>query len=297
MTGAKLRRATLAAMALGLIVSATRAPIDYAVDADGIVPVRIGGKPGGLRISPWAPAAPTLNPGFASAIGLHGGLFGVGVKVGPVKVKGNTAVTRLEFGRVGFKRRVVWFEKDYDHAADAAVGPGGLPVDIVRFRLRSAASGERGVALPLVQAMFRPAYAEVTVGNRKVHVLFDPHRPLSLATAGAGQALVAALGGQLTGEPGKAEVAFGINRPVRTLKLAHPLMIGALSLDHITVRVSDNGSTSGIADADADPEEIVVTAKGASDRRDVIILGNDALDHCSSIVFDKPQKLIRLSCA
>ncbi|MGL4314521.1 MAG: hypothetical protein ACRCSO_11085, partial [Sphingomonas sp.] len=61
-------------------------------------------------------------------------------------------------------------------------------------------------------------------------------------------------------------------------------------------RVSDNGTTAGIADANADPDEIVVTAKGSTDRRDVIILGNDALDQCSTIVFDKPRKQIQLSC-
>ncbi|MGL4312552.1 MAG: hypothetical protein ACRCSO_01050, partial [Sphingomonas sp.] len=238
MTRAKLRRTTLAAVMLaGLSVSAAAPPIEYTVDTAMLVPVRIGGKPARLRVSPWAPAAPTLNPGFASAIGLHGGLFGVGVKVGPVKVKGGTSVAKLEFGRVSFKRRVVWFEKDYDREADAAVGPGGLPVDVVRFRMRAPVAGERSAGLPLVQAMFQPAYAEVAVGDRKVRVLFDPHRALSLATAGAGQALVAALGGQLTGQQGKAEVAFGIDRPVRTLKLTHPLAIGPISLDHITVRV------------------------------------------------------------
>ncbi|MGJ3648496.1 hypothetical protein ACLB0R_08490 [Sphingomonas sp. GlSt437] len=284
-------------LAAAMLGAAARAPIDYAVDGEGIVPVRIGGKPARLRISPWAPAAPTLNPGFAEAIGLHGGLFGVAVKVGPIKVKGGTGVTKLEFGKVGFKRRVVWFEKDYERAADAAVGPGGLPVDIVRFRLKAPGEGEQTASLPLVQEMFRPAYAQIGLADRKLHVLFDPHRARSIATAGAGQALASALGGQLSGDRGRTQVAFGIERPVRSMRLARPLVVGPLRLNEITVRISDNGTTAGIADADADPEEIVVTAKGGGDRRDFIILGADVLSRCSSIVFDKPQRAIRLTCS
>lgn len=279
-----------------LTMAAARAPIDYVVRGEGVVPARIGGQPARVRINPWAPAAPTLNPDFAKAIGLHGGLIGFSVKVGPVKVKGETAVTRLEFGSAGFKKRVVWFEKPYAKGADAAVGPGGLPVDIVRFQLRAPQPGERTVALPLIQKMFQPTYAEIPVGGRKMQVLFDPQHDRSLATAGAGQAIATELGGQLMGEASPSEVAFGINRPVRTLRLKSPLIVGPLSFDSVAVRISDYGTTAGIKDADADPDEIVVTAKGGGSRRDTLIVGRDQLQRCSSIVFDKPAKLIRLTC-
>jgi hypothetical protein len=223
-------------------------------------------------------------------------LISFAVKVGPVKVKGETGVTKLEFGAAAFKRRVVWFERPYAHGADAAVGPGGLPVDIVRFQLRAPQPGERTLALPLIQKMFQPTYAEIAVGGRKVQVLFDPQHDRSLATAGAGQAIAAGLGGQLSGDASPSEVAFGITRPVRTLRLKSPLIIGPLSFDAVAVRIGDNGTTAGISDADADPDEIVVTAKGGGNRRDTLIIGRDQLGHCSSIVFDKPAKQIRLTC-
>jgi len=278
-----------------LLIGAKPAAAPYVVRGDGVVPAVIGGVAGRMRISPWAPAAPTLNPDYAARIGLHGGLFGFRVAVGPVKVRGESSVTRLEFGPAKFKRRVVWFERAYATGADGAVGPGGLPVDIVRFELREPRAGERTVALPLVQQIFRPAVAQIKIGDRLISMLFDPQHPRTLATAGAGAALAAGLGGEFFGSPERAEVAFGIERPVRAMRLARPVQIGALSVDRLFVRIADNGSIAGIADADADPDEIIVNAS-KSNRRDVLIVGRDQLAKCSSIVFDKPARQIRLTC-
>ena len=51
------------------------------------------------------------------------------------------------------------------------------------------------------------------------------------------------------------------------------------------------------ADAHADPNEVVVTGKGKHDiKHDRLSIGADQLNRCSSIVFDKPAKQIRLSC-
>ena len=82
------------------------------------------------------------------------------------------------------------------------------------------------------------------------------------------------------------------------MRLARPFDVGALSIGSLDVRVAD-GNASGLPEAaDAgDPNEVVVTAKGERDRsRDTITLGRDQLDRCSSIVFDKPAKQVRLSC-
>lgn len=279
----------------GAAIAAAPKALDYVVRGDGVVSAVIGGQPARLRISPWAPAAPTLNPDFAQRIGLHGGLFGFAVKVGPVKVAGQSSVTRLEVSKASFRRRVVWFDRPWSTGADAAVGPGGLPVDIVRFELRAPQPGERTIAVPLDQGPFRPSYGRVAMGKRSLIVLFDPQHRQTLATAGAGAALAEGLGGQFYGGADRAEVAFGIQRPVRAMRLARPLSVGPLTIEQLFVRTGDNGSVAGIPDADADPEEIVVTARGGN-RRDVLIIGRDQLDQCSSIVFDKKAKAIRLSC-
>lgn len=286
----------LAACALAGVVGAAKPAQPLVVRGDGLVDAVVGGSPARIRITPWAPAAPTLNPDFAARIGLRGGLFGFAVKVGPVKVGGQTSVTRLNFGALNFRRRVVWFERRYEPQGDGAVGPGGIPAEVIRFELRSPRPGEKVATLPLVQRMFQPTYSRIMVAGREVNVLFDPQHVQTLATAGAGSAIAADYGGQLVGATGKAEVAFGIDRPIRTLKLARPLAVGPLRFDSVPVRIGDGGSVAGIADADADPDEVVVSAKGGGKRRDVLIVGRDALAGCSTIVFDKPAKVIRLSC-
>lgn len=279
------------------LLSAARPVIPLVIKGDGVVNATVGGVPATLRLTPWAPAAPTLNPDLAQRIGLKGGLFGFVVKVGPVKVSGQSSVTKFAFGQMMFRRRVVWFERRYEAATDGAIGPGGLPADVIRYELRAPVAGERVAVLPLVQQLFRPTYGRVDVGGRALTILFDPQHSRTLATAGAGASIAAAQGGQLSGAAGMAEVAFGINRPVRRLQLARPLAIGPLSIGALLVRVGDNGSVAGIADANADPDEIVVTATRKGDRRDVLIIGRDELAGCSSITFDKPAKQIRLSCA
>ncbi len=300
----RLRSAAAICLAVSLVLppnpgarAARPGPAPFIVTGDGVMAARIGGLAARIRLTPWAPSAPVLNPDMAARIGLKGGWFGVVLKVGPVKVAGKTSVTRLGFAGLDFRRRVVWFDRRYDAGADAAIGPGGISADVIRFDLRPERAGERRVMMPLVQNLFQPTYSRVIVGGRPINILFDPQHVRTLATAGAGAAIAAANGGKLLSGQGKAEIAFGIDRPVRTLQLATPLAIGPLRIDALSVRIADGGSVSGIPDADADPDEIVVTAGKKGKTRDVLIIGRDQLDGCSSIVFDKRAKTITLSCA
>ena len=68
----------------------------------------------------------------------------------------------------------------------------------------------------------------------------------------------------------------------------------------LTAGVLAWSGAAAIPAADApppDPDEIVVVAKGNRDaNRDRLTLGADLLDRCSSIIFDKPAKQIRLTC-
>lgn len=90
---------------------------------------------------------------------------------------------------------------------------------------------------------------------------------------------------------------------MRTLTLRKQFAIGGLAIPVLGVRTNDFGNAAGIAEADApgatpDPDEVVVTAKGRErdSRRDTVSLGADYLARCSSIVFDKPARQIRLTC-
>ena len=177
-----------------------------------------------------------------------------------------------------------------------------LKEDVVRFRLRAARAGERRAEFPLVdqgglEGRWGERYALIRIDGTDMRIQFDPHRQETVATAQAGSALAASLGGVWDGAARQATIAFGIARPVRTMALGRPLEIGPLSLTRVAVRTHDFGSSDTISDTAADPNEIVVVAekKPKSPYR-VVRLGGDALERCSSITFDKRAKRIALSC-
>jgi len=66
----------------------------------------------------------------------------------------------------------------------------------------------------------------------------------------------------------------------------------------IAVRIKPDAATS-IPDANAvaDPDEIVVTAKSKKKPRYSISLGTEYLKNCSSITYDLRAKTVALSCA
>ena len=131
-----------------------------------------------------------------------------------------------------------------------------------------------------------------------MQVRFSPHQRRTLATASTGARLAAIFGGRMEGASTTEEIAFGIARPIRDLVLVRPLEMGPFRITRLGVRVADEGSVATIADTDAppaDPDEVVVVGKGKH-HRDKITIGADLLAACSSIVFDKPARLIRLRC-
>ncbi|MEN3748533.1 hypothetical protein TPR58_15260 [Sphingomonas sp. HF-S3] len=79
-----------------------------------------------------------------------------------------------------------------------------------------------------------------------------------------------------------------------------PLTIGAITLNGLMVRTADFGSAAGIPEgqqSDPDPDEIVVTGTKKMKKRELRLeIGRDALDRCSSIVFDKRVRTVTLSC-
>jgi hypothetical protein len=110
--------------------------------------------------------------------------------------------------------------------------------------------------------------------------------------------LASAHDGRIGGDTQSLEIAFGIARPVRTLRLGRPLAIGPLALSTLGVRTADFGNAAAIREEGGDPDEIVVTGRRRRDTgRDGIAIGADALARCSSIVFDKRARQIRLTCA
>lgn len=302
--------------ALAMIVTGASEPTERVVDADALIDVSVNGRPMKLRIEPDAPGLPLIAPARAREMGLKGGglfAFGVGFGIGRDHFSGRTESAKVSLaGAKPEGRRVGWLSRDYVPAADGTIGPAGLSEPVIRFRFRAARPGDVSLTLPLdieggiAGALFGSWFylpGLLKVGDTSVRVRFDPHHPQTLATAPAAIALAKAYGGVMTTETGRQEIAFGIERPYRVMKLARPFELGGLRLGTLGVRVSDEDVTGRIAEEGAtqpapDPDEVVVTAKSKKKPRiGVVTIGADALAACASLVFDKPARELRLSCA
>lgn len=298
------------ASALGLAVcfvalSAPRSvPPERVVRPGATIASTVNGAPGRLRVMAAETRMPLLSPDWAGRAGLKPSFLDIGARIGPVTIYGHSVVARIDLGQGATKRRVGWLRRYSPPGFDGAVGPGGVREPVVRFVLRDAVPGERTASFPTAEDGGRflnwsELFAVVEIGGEPMRVLLDPDRARSTANAGAGARLRSAQGGRFEGEVGREMIAYGVERPVRRLRLDRPLAIGALRLSAIMVReaAADPVGADG-EPAPPDPNEIVVTGRRERDRsKDRITLGADVLSRCSAITFDKSAKRVHLTCA
>jgi hypothetical protein len=265
----------------------------------------VNGMPARIRIDPGAVAVPVITSELAKRAKLKAGPLDFEYLIGPRRVTGQSAVAHIDFGSGPIKRRVGWTEAPYRRGADGTIGPGLLPEKIIHFELRPRRPGERMLALPMVgqggvDSPWGARYGEIQVGGRPMRILFDPGRQRTIATANAASRIAAAYMGRLSGEVQNVEIAFGVERPVRILQLSQPMSMGPLSIRTLGVRTRDFGTLTKLAGAEVgptDPDEIVVVGKRKKQPKfDYVTLGSDHLERCSSIIFDKAAKQVRLSC-
>lgn len=281
------------------------APPERVIRAGEGFATTVGGTPGTILIDPGAPSLAMVSTGFAERARLKAGPFRLQWGIGPTIVPASTAVVRIDLGAGPEKKRIGWSERPYIPGFDGAIGPGGLKDEVVRFVLRAPRPGERESVLPLADGggLFGGAvglFGVVTLDGEPLRVRFDLRRRRAMTSAGTALTLARVHQGTLAEGVDTMEIAFGVERPVRAMTLARPLMIGSLAVSRVAVRTTDYGNAEGIAPDGTvpDPDEIVVTAKGKRDRRqDRITIGTDVLSACSSITFDKRAKRVRLMCA
>lgn len=270
------------------------------ISPDGVVEGTVEGRTARWIMRGDGPSAPVLNAKEAARLGVRSGFVGMGVKIkiGPTTVKGLTGVMRYTVGGVDAHRRAAWFEREIAPGLSGSLGPGSVSQPVVTFSLHAPVAGERVTSLPLADRGLQGIGTVVRVGSDEVFVQFDPLRSRSMVTAAGGVTLAQNHDGSFVGPERLEPVWFGIERPVRLMRLAEPLHLGGFIVRLIDVRTVDQGDAGSIPDADSDPNEIVVTADKRSGRAyRTLHVGADALVRCSSISFDKAAKVIRLSCA
>lgn len=294
-------RIVLLASAALLLTAAADQPTSLTLSGDNMVSATINGQLVRIKVDPAYSGLVTVNPDVVTRARLKPSMIGSLHRVGPVTIAFRTDASKVDFGFGSQERRVMWPDRPIIAAFDGIAGPNALPWSRLTFELGPRAEGEREIDLPLdVYGPFgiRGTITHLKLGDEDVPVWFSPLLPQSLATAGLGAELARSNGGTLTGPAHATPIRFGIERPVRTMRFATPLLIGGRPLRELGVRMADFGDASGIPEAGVkpDPDEIVVTADKRRKHDYALLLGRDFLSGCSRLTYDFPAKLIRLSC-
>jgi hypothetical protein len=261
-----------------------------------IIPAQINGHPVRLRVDTGYSGV-VLNPSVAARIGIPRSMFDASMRVGPVRVEGQTGVAPVTIGHASDERRILWFEKDMAADADGVINIASLPHESVTLQLRPAQAGETAFELHTTPMGFWSLAHDLRVGERDIEVRFALDVPRTLLTAAAGAQLAAHHGGEWSGEPFEHRVALDVRRPVRPMAFSRPVAIANLRLSEALVRTSDNRGRETLPTDDADPGEIVISGSGRTSRAYyTAIIGRDHLAACSSLTYTGRTRVLTLRC-
>lgn len=228
------------------------------------------------------------------------------IKIGKTKVlTGRNRSINFTVEGMPHKARVSWFEGASGIEGHGSVGPWAIPHDRVAIRLGGALA--TSYSFPLFGRIDTQSFTRFSHDGGSMGLLFAVENTGSypIASAAAGAAIAKAYDGVATDEVWEEPIFFGVQRPVRLVRLGRPLVIGPFSFDTIAVRVRDRLDGLGAGDrlpepasADDDPSEIVVTAPDNKGPQPIFsfVIGRTALEQCSMIEYIKSAQEIRLSC-
>ena len=283
----------------GALVSADMAAAqERVIDADNpVIEFTVDGKKAALEVTPDGAGSPVFSAALARPLGLKGSMLEGVHMVGMTKVTAESNLVRIDLGDGKAKKRRAFFfdTEDWHHRGEGFFGPSVLTDDVITYRLRAPQEGEREITLPLLEHKRSGFYTRFDVGENYIPTFISFERPETMANATAGAILAQAFGARMEGESRDIHIELGIHRPVRNLVVPNGLMLGELPVKDIVVRSQDTGSTAAIPDEDSDPNEIVV-AGGKMQIAPRLWIGKASLEGCSSLSFDRPNEVIRLSC-
>ncbi len=276
----------------------TTGPLE--LTGDFVIPVTLNGKPYRWEVEPDGGAARVVNADVAKMLALKPSMIGGVHYIGAIRLTAASDDASIEYGSIKRNDRVFWFSRPASAIADGTVHPLMLPYSSIRFILGPKVLGEREATLPLEGAGMwgiGGGHGKYDYGNIELQVSFSLKRRETLMTAPVGVELAARQGGSFSDVQRQSMIRFGVERPVRTMALARPLMMFDRPILNGLVRVSDFGDASTIPEGPAvDEDEIVVTGKAKKKSRYSLTLGRDFLNGCSSLTYDLKAKVIRISC-
>lgn len=294
-----MKRISTGLVAAAALVSAGAAQAEERViDAgDPVITFIVDGQPAELEVTPDGAGSPVFSAALAGRLELGGSMLKGVRMVGSTKVQAESNMVRIDMGDGKAKKRRAFFfdTEEWHHGGEGLLGPVALPEGIITYRLRPAREGEREITFPLVEDKRRGFSTQLAVGDTTIPVHVSFERAEAMANASAGAILAQAFGAQLEGEARDMHIELGIHRPVRSLVFEEPFLLGELAVQDVVVRTQDTGSTAAIPDEDSDPNEIVVTG-GKQKVAPQLSIGTASLAPCSTLSFDRPAQLIRLSC-
>ncbi len=263
------------------------------------VELLISDQPVRMLIAPDAVSAAAINGDMAQALELEPSMIGFIFVIGSTELPFSTDTVRYHMQGGTFRRRTAFSDAQIVDRADGVVGPGNFPQERVVLNMRETAPSDRPITFPLERMGRSLTGTILEVGGVPIHVAFSFDRAETLVTATGGRIIADDRGGYFSGEAREIPILYRVSRPVRSLTLREPLMLGELELRNIAVRVSDHGNSDRIDDgppAEGDPDEIVVTANTEDMPRQRMYVGMDTIGHCASITYDFDAETLTLMC-
>jgi hypothetical protein len=262
-----------------------------------IVPALINGIPVRLRVDTGYSDI-VLNPGVAARVGVKPSRFGADLRVGPIRVNGQSGRALVRLGPAAEQRYIIWFDKDVAADVDGVINIAHLPYAETTLVLGDTRPDDIVRSVETTPLGFWSVVYRRQIGQQQVEVRLLLDAPRTMLTAAAGAVIGQAHGGSWINQAVPHRIAFDVLRPAREITFASPVPLDLVALDRALVRTSDNRGRHALpTDGPADPNEIVVTGQtGKSRAHFTVILGRDQLAGCSSLTYQRATRMLSLRC-
>lgn len=269
---------------------------------DPVIAVEIGDVPLRLRIALDQKRLIELNPAAADKLSANPPdrrfhfESGFDALVGRETLKGIQAAAPITLNGRHMLVTVASHGRECCAGVDGEIGIGLLPYATIRFDRPQTTTAERTADFLIDDNSEHGPQTAVSMGRDTIFLQFSLQRPHSVATASAGAMLARAQGGRLT-DGGTTIAAFGIERPISTLRLNWPATVGGFHYRQIAVRTADFGGRHAFPVDPSEPQDIVVKKKVPEQEAwPVVLIGRDRLDRCSTASFDGNSHVLTLQC-